>query len=415
MQSQLKILRTIHENSSITIYSAYDYILCEYVAIEIENIHRKNSILSKEYEILEKLQPIIPKIPKIFNFFQSFGEEKKECIEMELLGSNISSLIKKFKFYNKIFSYDVLIKSLKCIEIIHNNGFIHNKINAKNFCINKNDEEKLIEKYKKGEVINSFNIVLIDFKYIEYNNINKKKDLFSFFLMILELLNEGITYDEDKIINKFEKCLIAIKDKAEMLDLLNYIKKTDFQEINNYKYIYESLYRLRNKEIQNFYYKTEINSQIKNLRYNLLPNSKKDKINNDKKNINNDHWILKPNNTLKISVPSLYSTYNTTINNSIYNKYLKQENFYDSVLKFNNNKSKQNFYSKNDSYIINYNKMDSLKINSDIGNDKNLIDSLIGNKRCLPHKIKNKKNRSKDNIKNNKKKHIIFDIIKIRK
>ena len=501
MKTRFKIIEQIGEGAFNTLYSAYDYILCEKVALKIEKEDKKFALLTKEYEILQDLQNL-PNVPKIYNFITDFNfsnnkenNKKSECIEMELLGNNILTFIKNFENYNTILAFDILIKCLNAIEQIHNSGYIHRDIKPTNFCFKKNEEIYIKQNYSKGTITNNFNIYLIDYglakRHLNYNGIpispqinseqnnfigtmnyasinshnnlelSRRDDLFSFFVMILDLLNEIVPWRKENIkasdikiikekcINEPEKYLLLTKtkDKKEILDILNYIKSLKYESKPNYNYIYEKLYILRNKEIQICYFKNELNKQINNLQKNLLS---VDSINNNEieiqtiTNPSSIHKITKSYNTIKKSLPSLYSTCNTIKSNCYKSQCMNyinkndQENFYDNVLKCKE-KTKNEINNMGGSFIIgvnNFKKMHSDFINENkftnfyrinstkskvtTEDDKSLIDSLIGyNYKKSNIKIKEKE-KEKEREKNRynihkKRKNIYFDIVKVKK
>ena len=497
MKPRFKIIEKIGEGTFNTLYSAYDYLLCEYVALKIEKQDQKSTLLTKEYEILQNLQNL-SNVPKIYDYIYDFNfpNEKEnikkiECIEMELLGSNIVNFIKSFEYYNTILAFDILIKCLHAIEQIHNRGYIHRDIKPTNFCFKKNEEQYIKQNYSKGTITNNFNICLIDYglakrhlynngipippqKNIEKNNfigtmnyasinchnnleLSRRDDLFSFFVMILDLLNEAVPWRKEGItvsdiktvkencINDPEKNLFltTTKDKKEISDILNYIKSLKYESKPNYNYIYEKLYILRNKEIQICYFKSELNKQIFNLQKNLLSS---DSINNneiERQTINQstNPNKTKSNNTIKKSLPSLYSTCNTIKSNCYRSQCVNyinknaQENFYDSVLKCKektnndinsiggsfiigiNNFKKINNNFLRESKLPNFHRINSTKSKITTENDKSLIDSLVGNHKESNIRIKEKekekiREKNRYNI-HKKRRYIYFDTVKV--
>ena len=490
MEKYLKFIEQIGEGAFSKLFSAYDYRLNKQVALKIEKNFNKNMLLKKEFEIYNSLANLTC-LPKIYNYIQNITNEKDEkkhlnCLEMELLGKNLLLFKKTFHYYNKILAYDILHQCLNCIQKIHNFGYIHRDIKPSNFCLSKSDENKLLLNYKNNIYFkHDINIYLIDFGLVtkinknneknnENNEINnrgfigtltyaslsahkrkeltKKDDLWSYFYMLLDLLNEQLPWrnysfeNEKEIIETKQKCiddpekylfLTTTKNNKEIINIFNYIKNLKFENEPDYEYIYNQLSILKNKEIQKIYHNYEIKNQILNLQKNLMinPNQKQEQNNNFNNNISNqDYMIFKLNKTSNKSIPSLNSTnysssihYKTNYINCISNN--NNENFYQSVLKLCNNNNNQinknnnNYFSNNNNkkyYNCNNNmvnlhsyKMKSKEeeesqknINNNISNlkteqkgiiekkyqnDKSLIEFLIGKSiNDSPKKVKNK-------------------------
>ena len=413
MDAYLKIIQQIGEGAFSKLYSAYDLHLNKYVALKIEKNNNKKTLLKNEFKIYNYLKSLSC-IPKIYNYIPNITNEKDEmkqlnCIEMELLGKNLILFKKTFKYYNNILVYDILLQCLNCIQKMHNFGFIHRDIKPSNFCLNKEDEKNIIINYKNNIYFkHDINVYLIDFglvkkseqknqnkrEILETNNkgfvgtltyaslsahnkeeLSKKDDLWSFFFMLLDLLNEKLPWrncsdNEKEILETKHKCLndpdkylflTTTKNKKEIINIFNYIKNLKYETEPDYDYISNQLTILKNKEIQNIYY-NEINNQILNLQKNLMV--KNPNINNNnitEKNNNNYHLHLMPQQdyfNCKLSksndksIPSLRSTNYTS---SIYYKtnYINcfsgnnNENFYQSVLKQDSNNKKSNININN--------------------------------------------------------------------
>ena len=398
MDSYLKIIEQIGEGAFSKIYSAYDLHLNKYVALKIEKNNNKKTLLKNEFKIYNSLKSLSC-IPKIYNYIPNITNEKDEmkqlnCIEMELLGKNLIMFKKTFKYYNNILVYEILLQCLNCIQKMHNFGFIHRDIKPSNFCLNKEDEKNIILNYKNNIFFkNDINVYLIDFglvkkseqkneknNEIEANNkgfvgtltyaslsahykeeLSKKDDLWSFFFMLLDLLNEKLPWrncsdNEKEILETKLKCindpdkylfLTITKNNKEITNIFNYIKNLKYETEPDYEYISNQLVILKNKEIQKIYY-NEINNQIINLQKNLMV--KNPKINNNnitEKNTNNNHMHLISQQEYfncklsKSNDKSIRSLKSTNYTSSIYYKtnYINcfsgnnNENFYQSVLK----------------------------------------------------------------------------------
>ena len=499
MEKYLKLIEQIGEGAFSKLYSAYDFRLNKQVALKIEKNFNKNLLLRKEFEIYNSLVNLTC-IPKIYNFIPNITNEKDEnkrlnCLEMELLGKNLLIFKKTFQYYNKILAYDILQQCLSCIQKMHNFGYIHRDIKPSNFCLSKSDENKLLLNYKnKIYFKHDIDIFLIDFGLVtkinkkdeinkgnnEINNrgfigtltyaslsahkreeLTKKDDLWSYFFMLLDLLNEKLPWrnysfeNEKEIIETKQKCieepekylfLTNTKNNNEITNIFNYIKNLKFENEPDYEYISNQLSILKNKEIQKIYYNYEINNQISNLQKNLMmnPNQKQKQNITSINNISNqDYMIFKLNKTGNKSIPSLNSTnysssiyYKTNYINCISNN--NNENFYQSVLKIcNNNKNQINKNNNNYINIINlnnnkkyyncnnnmvnlhsfkmkpkeedssknfYNNISNLKIEQKgkiekkYENDKSLIEFLIGKSKDSPKKVKDKDEKSQKKI-----------------
>ena len=501
MDSYLKLIEQIGEGAFSKLYKAYDFRLNRHVALKIEK-NNKKQILKNEYEIYNSLQNSsqpLPCIPKIYSYIPNINKEKEEnailnCLEMELLGKNLLLFKKSFNYYNNILAYDIILQCLKCIQKIHNHGFVHRDIKPSNFCLHKEDEEKIISNYQNNIYFkHEINVYLIDFGLVQKiknkNNTNlnieeenknicggscngfvgtltyasmsahkkeeltKKDDLWSFFFMLLELLNENLpwrnfSFEQEKtIIEIKQKCiddpekylfLTNTKNNKEILNIFNYIKHLNFETEPDYEFIFNQLIIAKNKEIQKIYKKYEINNQIMNLQKNLLvktPNRNLDNanlnnqivnqnqnlnLNDDKININinvtkpfndnklsqQDYMIYKLSRTSHKSIPSLNST---NYSSSLYYKtnYINclsgnnNENFYQSVLKLNSN-SKNNYSNFNETNDLNSNKKYNQHYH--INNTVNIHQYKIQNKE---ENYNYEQKQNQDNNNNNKTETII--------
>ena len=396
MDPYLKLIEQIGEGAFSKLYSAYDSRIKKYIALKIEKMSAKNSNLKSEYDIYKELDNLSC-IPKVYNFIPNITNEVDEnkrlnCIEMELLGKNLFSFKKSFGYYNNLLTYEILINCLQDIKMIHDAGFIHRDIKPSNFCLNIDEEKRIIYNYKNKIYFNhDIKVYLIDFGLVKkirknevekqsidngsksngfvgtltYASINahkreelgKKDDLCSFLFMILDLMDENLPWrkinseKEDEILECKQRCLNEpekylflkkTKNNNEIMNIFKYIKNLKFETEPDYNYILNQLSILKNKEIQKIIYNSEINNQILILQKNLLtknihPNNN-DTLLNSNRISQQDYIIYKLNKTNNNSIPSLNSTNYST---SLYYKtnYINclsgnnNENFYQSVLK----------------------------------------------------------------------------------
>ena len=480
MKSRFYVQGQLGEGSFSQLFKAYDENYCCYVALKVEKKDKLKSILKTEYDILKNLQGI-KHIPKIYEFIENLTicrTSNLNCIEMELLGKNLGIFKKTFLNFNSILAYDILLQSITAIENLHNKGYIHRDIKPTNFVLGRNDEENLNKNYSLGVPINDINIYLVDFglaklhldkdnkpfpprsntdfrgtlTYASLNAHNKldlsrRDDLWSFFFMILDLLNENLPWrnckdDKEDIQKMKEKCLSNPKDnlflttcknKEGIYNIFRYICSLKYEDKPNYKYIYDELFQLRLKELKAITYNYEYN-QWRNAQ--IFPDFYQSflgrKIEREDEGFysNNFHKYPKYNNNITINNPTQNQI---VIINQIQEQNIEQK-FIECLTKFMNNKNvafQEN--NNNNNNILNESQHDKcIKINENVqkknckkyefNHDKSLIDSIIKN--LNPNNInfsnqKNKKNKSKSNIKKdkltNKNSKKIFVISKMKK
>ena len=479
MKSRFYVQCQLGEGSFSQLFKAYDENYCCYVALKVEKKDKLKRILKTEYDILKNLQGITH-IPRIYEFIENLTicrTSNLNCIEMELLGKNLGIFKKTFLNFNSILAYDILLQSITAIENIHNKGYIHRDIKPTNFVLGRNDEENLNKNYSLGVPINDINIYLIDFglakihldknykpfpprsntdfrgtlTYASLNahykmDLSRRDDLWSFFFMILDLLNENLPWrnckdDKEDIQKMKEKCLSNPKDnlflttcknKEGIYNIFRYICSLKYEDKPNYKYIYDELFQLRLKELKAITYNYEYN-QWRNAQ--IFPDFYKSflgrKMEREDEGFysNNFHKYPKYNNNITINNPTQNQI---VIINQIQEQNIEQK-FIECLTKFMNNKNVAFQENNNNNYILNESQHDKcIKINENVqkknykkyefNHDKSLIDSIIKN--LNPNNInfsnqKNKKNKSKSNIKKdkltNKNSKKIFVINKMKK
>ncbi|KAJ5072938.1 tau-tubulin kinase 1 [Anaeramoeba ignava] len=131
-------LKRIGKGSFGEIYSAYDMVLQENVAIKIEPISKDEKRLSLllEISILKKLQGC----PYATQFIHCGKNLHYRFLIMELLGKNLSQLLKEQTFhqFSLLTTIKLGIQMISAIEYVHKIGFVHRDIKPSNFAIRKN-------------------------------------------------------------------------------------------------------------------------------------------------------------------------------------------------------------------------------------------------------------------------------------
>ena len=226
--NRFDIKQQLGEGSFSKIYQAYDKHLKREVALKVEKEDKHKKILKFEYEILRNLQGKyiiivgLPHIPKLYDFVEN---KTLNFIVMELLGKNVANYKKSKHDFNPLCAIDILIQMLNSIEALHDRGYIHRDIKPTNFVMGKylpNDAkaENIVYMVDFGlaKLHLDKNMKAIpprantDFRgtltYASLNAHNKKElsrrdDLWSFFFVILDLLNETLPWrncKDDKVL-----------------------------------------------------------------------------------------------------------------------------------------------------------------------------------------------------------------------
>jgi tau tubulin kinase len=146
---------------------------------------------------------------------------------MELLGKNVANFKRNKHDFNYKCAVDILIQMLNSIEVLHDRGYIHRDIKPTNFVIGRGNSK---DKSENIVYMVDFGLAKLhldknfkslpprtntDFRgtltYASLNAHNKKDlsrrdDLWSFFFVILDLLNESLPWrrcKDDKVFYMF--------------------------------------------------------------------------------------------------------------------------------------------------------------------------------------------------------------------
>lgn len=243
------------------------------------------------------------------SIFNSSGEGLN-FIVMELLGKNVAIYKKSAEGFDNIIAYDILTQMLDAIEQLHDKGYIHRDVKPTNFVVReKNLTNNQINNCKYQGVFNDpatsatgnficpVDVYMVDYglakvhldRYsrplpprsntdfrgtLTYASLNahykkelsRRDDMWSFFFMMLDLLNEILPWrsckdDKDDIKKVKEECLAnpdkkllitTTKGKKEILELLNHIKSLAYIDRPNYNFIRTKLNELKIQEISKF-------------------------------------------------------------------------------------------------------------------------------------------------------------------
>jgi len=320
VSKRFKIFQQLGEGSFSKIYHAFDKKLKIDVAIKVEKEDKHKKILKIEYEILKSLQGL-NHVPIVYDFVDNSptkateGKEASQTqnsttgitglnfIVMELLGKNVANFKKSCQSFSHLIAYEILIQMLDAIEDLHERGYIHRDIKPANFVIKEirnvpnnltiNNISKKDQSDSNSVPHNSKNnlkIYMVDYglakvhldknsrplppklntdfrgtlTYASLNahykkELSRRDDLWSFFFVILDLLNENLPWrtckdDKDDIKKVKEICLAdaekkllltTTKGKIEILEILNHLKTLNYCDMPNYHFIRKKLNDLK--------------------------------------------------------------------------------------------------------------------------------------------------------------------------
>jgi len=190
-------------------------------------------------------------------------------------------------------AYEILIQMLDCIEVVHDKGYIHRDIKPSNFVLCQEEKRVFIVDFglsklhlnKKGLAVPArktadFRGTLVYASMNAHNKIDlsRRDDLYSFFFIVLELLNEAMpwrtgTDDKEKIANRKNDCLVNPEkellinnvNKKEILQILYHIKSLQYGDRPNYDFIRNILKGLLNNELRSSQQETTVSPINDNL------------------------------------------------------------------------------------------------------------------------------------------------------
>ncbi len=142
--NRFTVKKQLGQGSFSTIYSAYDHVRKEWVALKVEKADKSKKILMFEYQVLKNLQGL-PNICKIYDFIESSQANGLNFIVMQMLGKNLATVKKqKGKDFTTEFAIKLLLQMLDAIHKLHDRGYIHRDIKPSNFVMGKGKGKNLV-------------------------------------------------------------------------------------------------------------------------------------------------------------------------------------------------------------------------------------------------------------------------------
>ena len=259
--NKYELINKIGSGSFGSIYRGKNIRTDENVAIKIESINENINLLKNETKVYQYLSSFnYNGIPKL----KWYGiDEKYNYMVINLLGSSLSKLKRKYNIIPLDITLSLGIQMLERIKFIHIKGLIHRDIKPDNFLLGINENKKILhlidfgfcKKYLKDDgkhiEIKKLNKIIGTPSFISINIHNllepsRRDDLESFVYILLYLYydklewNENYSEEEEKNDNMKLMKINIIKKKElpnVFLLMLNYIRNLEFNEEPNYDYL----------------------------------------------------------------------------------------------------------------------------------------------------------------------------------
>jgi len=140
VKGRWKLVKKIGQGAFGEIYSGYDVITKEQVAVKFERVDSRKQVLKLEMAVLKKLQAC----PHVCRFVHCGRHTEYNYLVMELLSENISELRKrqpegKFSLSTAL---RLGMQMLKAIEAVHELGYLHRDIKPSNFAMGLNSRHR---------------------------------------------------------------------------------------------------------------------------------------------------------------------------------------------------------------------------------------------------------------------------------
>ena len=391
--------------------------------------------------------------PNITKILEMFENDKYFLIIMEYInGGNLFNFVKKRRKLSEKTAKFLFRQIILGIQYMHNKNIVHRDIKLENILIDLNNNIKICD-FGISLILNSFSDILYDkcgtpmYMAPEILLSNKNKnigyngppvDIWSAGIALYIMLSGNVPFNITEIVNEkngkefngnysknniLQYCIInkkpkKIDDISELAnDLLqgllvkNPKKRLNCEQILNHPWLYFDnntyKYHLFTKAEMIMLSKTFIDYRYSK-QEDLLENFTISNLKNDNNMINNEDYLIKNNE----SKSSIFTPYNSAINECITNK----DNIYDdkinNEIKFENNniiysnkaKELNMIYELNNNEEIDNGILINSKTNSSYSNKFNTLKENYSNDNCIIKNI----NIKNANIKNNKEK---LDII----